>query len=49
MLKGNDIDVITNVTCEFLSSKFRMFPTLMSETKIRKSRIINVFVELRTH
>ena len=49
MLKGNDIDVVTNTTYEFLSSKFHMFPTLMSEPKIRKFRIINVFVASRNH
>ena len=49
MLKGNDIDVVTNTTYEFLSSKSRLVPTFMSETKIREFRIINVFVESRTH
>lgn len=33
MIKGNDIDVVTNTTYEFLSNKFRMFPTFMSETR----------------
>ena len=32
-MKGNDIDVVTNTTYEFLSSKFRMFPTFMSEPR----------------
>lgn len=34
MLKGNDIDVITNTTCEFLSMDSRMSPTLMSESGV---------------
>nr|DAN78588.1 MAG TPA: hypothetical protein [Caudoviricetes sp.] len=49
MLKGNDINATTNATYEFLSSKSHMFPILMSETKIRNFRIINVFVASRNH
>lgn len=33
ILKGNDIDVVTNANCEFLSMSSRMSPTSMSESR----------------